>query len=94
MVDPGMRAVENPSFQYFVNSLGDAPGVGDYVDMLSWNDSTKQYAPRTVKVTARKIWVTPEPKDGRYASSDVLTIFVTLMVEKPSKADGIPDFRG
>lgn len=94
MVDPSMRADQHPSFQYYVTTLGDVPVVGDYVGMLTWNQAEKRFSRRMVKVTGRRVVVSEPRDDDRYEPEDELTIFVTLMVEATSKADGMPDFRG
>jgi hypothetical protein len=86
------RPIETPSFQHYVNSLGDVPAVGDYVDMLRWSDE-RGYHHTAVRVMARFVTYSPYPDGTQFDSDDPLHIDVALMVEKASRETGMPDFR-
>ncbi|GEM_PF-6007395 len=87
----GSRPDEHPSFQFYVNSLGDVPMVGDYVGMPTWSKEFNGFSRRLVRVTARRVTLSePEHGEDRYDPAKAVGMYVTLMVELAADA---PDFR-
>jgi hypothetical protein len=87
----GSRPDEHPSFQFYVDSLGDVPIVGDYVGMPTWSKEFNGFSRKLVRVSARRVTLSePERGEERYDPAKAVGMFVTLMVEIAADA---PDFR-